>query len=70
MGLVDKIHMYILINIYQSSVKKKEKKSNWKREIVSFLNFTTTIRVTNVKQSLIRAVFIKIQTSLLSIGLE
>ena len=70
MGLVDKIHMYILINIYQSSVKKKEKKSNWKREIVSFLNFTTTIRVTNVKQSLIRAVFIKMQTSLLSIGLE
>ena len=70
MGLVDKIHMYILINIYQSSVKKKEKKSNWKREIVSFLNFTTTIRVPNVKQSLIRAVFIKMQTSLLSIGLE
>ena len=41
-----------------------------RREIVSFLNFTTTIRVTNVKQSLIRAVFIKVQTSLLSIGLE
>ena len=68
MGLVDKIHLYILINIYQTSVKKK--KSNGKREIVSFLNFTTTIRVTNVKQSLIRAVFIKMQTSLLSIGLE
>ena len=68
MGLVDKIHLYILINIYQSSVKKK--KSNGKREIVSFLNFTTTIRVTNVKQSIIRAVFIKMQTSLLSIGLE
>ena len=70
MGLVDKIHLYILINIYQSSVKKKKKKSSGKREIVSFLNFTTTIRVTNVKQSLIRAVFIKMQTSLLSIGLE
>ena len=68
MGLVDKIHLYTLINIYQSSVKKK--KSNGKREIVSFLNFTTTIRVTNVKQSIIRAVFIKMQTSLLSIGLE
>ena len=68
MGLVDTIYLYILINIYQSSIKKK--KVMGRREIVSFLNFTTTILVTNVKQSLIRAVFIKMQTSLLSIGLE
>ena len=41
-----------------------------KRKIFSFLNFTTTIRINNVKYSVIRAVFIKLQTSLPSIGLE